>query len=105
MDLAATDICAGVVADAVEGFVDAVRGLGVVDRHTQCRLHVMLGQIAKVIARWERIRIDGRNIVVVASRLVDVLSLDFVGAVVVCRYASLVDGIVVARRIRVALGC
>lgn len=105
LNLAATDIRAGVVANAVEGFIDAICGLGVVDGHTQCCLHIMLGQIAKIIARWERIRINGRNVVVVASRLVDVLSLDFIGAVIVCRYASLVDGIVVAGRIGVALGC
>lgn len=65
----------------------------------------MLGQIAKIVIRWERIWINGRNVVVVASRIVDVLRLDFIGAVIVRRYTSLIDGIIVAGRIGVALGC
>lgn len=34
LDLAAADIRTGVVTYAIEGFIDAIRGFGVVDGHT-----------------------------------------------------------------------
>ncbi len=68
LDLAAADVGAGVIADAVEGFINAVGGLGVIDGNTEGALDVVLAQIPEVVVWREWGRVDGSDVVIVASR-------------------------------------
>lgn len=92
LNLTAADICACIIANTLKSFINAVGGLGVVNGNTQRGLDVMLREVAEIVVRWERRRIDGGDVVVVAAGLVDVLALDLVGAIDVCGHAGLVDG-------------
>lgn len=104
LDLTAAHVHARVIANAAESFIDPVGRLGVVYGDTKCALHVVLGQVTEVIVRWERCRVNRRNVIVVAPRSVDVLRFDIVGAIDICVGTCLVDGSIVAGGVGVAFG-
>lgn len=103
-EVAAADVAAGVVADGGEGVVDAVDGFAVVDGHAERALHPVLGEEAEEVGRRKGVRVDGRDVVVVAPGFGHVRALDVVGAVAVGVLARVVDGDVVADEVGVADG-
>jgi len=85
----------------LKGVVDVFDGLNVVYEHVESDLNSMLSEKTDVVGGRERIGIDDSDVVVVATRGIDVLTFNFIEAVDAYGDAGLIHSVVVLDCIKI----